>query len=131
MHQEFNNIVDGICEKDPRYKREAYEFVMEALTFTQKKFSRVKHVSGVELLQGMRELLEDKFGLMTLTVLSHWGIKRTEDFGRIVFNLVRYKVLSKTDQDSLEDFRHGYDFEEVFGHAYRKRFHRQVSRLRP
>lgn len=130
MNQQFFTVVDTICEKDPRYKREAYEFVMEALTFTQKRFRRVKHVTGEELLVGIRQLLQRKFGLMTLTVLEHWGVQSTEDFGHIVFNLVHHKVLSKTEEDTLESFRNGYDFHEVFHIGYRKRFHRQISRMR-
>ena len=51
---------------------------------------------------------------MTITVLEHWGIKSTEDFGNIVFNLVENRVLSKTEDDSIEEFRDGYDFAEVF-----------------
>jgi uncharacterized repeat protein (TIGR04138 family) len=130
MNQQFFSVVDTICEKDTRYKREAYEFVMEALTFTQKRFRRDKHVSGEELLTGIRQLLQRKFGLMTLTVLKHWGVQSTEDFGHIVFNLVQHKVLSKTEEDTLESFRNGYDFHEVFHIGYRKRFHRQISRMR-
>ncbi|MDD3375285.1 MAG: hypothetical protein PHY73_06160 [Candidatus Omnitrophica bacterium] len=130
MNQEFDNVVDKICVKDNRYKREAYEFVMEALSFTQKKFRRSKHVAGKELLEGIRQLLEDKFGLMVLTVLEHWGVKTTEDFGHIVFNLVENKILSKTEEDTLESFQQAYDFHEVFHVGYKKRFEKQVSRMR-
>ncbi len=130
MNQEFDNILDTICEKDKRYKREAYEFLMEALNFTQKKFRRSKHVTGGELLEGIRQLLQDKFGLMTLTVLDYWGVKTTEDFGSIVFNLVDNKALSKTEQDTVESFKNGYDFQEVFRHDYRKKFEKQVGRMR-
>ena len=130
MNQQFDAVVDQICEKDSRYKREAYEFVMEALSYTQKRFRRPKHVSGEELLVGIKQLLQRKFGLMTMAVLEHWGIKGTEDFGHIVFNLVSYKMLSKTEEDTLESFQNAYDFREVFEIGYRKRFHRQVGRLR-
>jgi uncharacterized repeat protein (TIGR04138 family) len=130
MNQQFDAVVDTICEKDSRYKREAYEFVMEALNYTQKRFRRVKHVTGAELLVGIKGLLQRKFGLMTMTVLEYWGVKNTEDFGHIVFNLVQYKMLSKTEEDTLESFQNVYDFREVFDVGYRKRFHRQVSRMR-
>ncbi len=130
MNQEFNNILDFICDRDRRYKQDAYEFVMESLSFTQKKFRRSKHVSGMELLEGMRELLLNKFGPMTLTVLNHWGIESTEDFGHIVFNLVDNKVLSKSDEDNIESFRDGYDFEEVFQRGYRKQLEKKISRMR-
>lgn len=130
MNREFYDTIDFICEKDLRYRREAYEFVMEALNFTQKKFKRSKHVSGEELLRGIKELLISNFGPMTLSVLGHWGIKSTEDFGNIVFNLVNNKILSKNEEDSIKSFQNGYDFKETFGIAYRRQLEKKISRMR-
>lgn len=130
MNQEFNNIIEYICQRDRRYKPDAYEFVMEALSFTQKKFQRQKHVTGNELLQGIKDLLLDKFGPMTLVILKHWGVAQAEDFGNIVFNLVSNKILSKTEEDTIESFKKGYDFEEAFGTGYRKQLHKRLSRMR-
>lgn len=130
MNEEFEAIIEEIHEKDVRYKEDAYVFVMEALAYTQKKFKRTKHVKGEEMLQGMKELLMHKFGPMTLTVLKHWGIKSTEDFGNIVFNLVENRVLSKTEEDNIEEFRDGYDFGEVFDSGYRKQLAKKISRMR-
>ncbi len=130
MNNELNNALEVICEKDSRYKQDAYDFLMEALNFTQKKLERSKHVTGLELLEGVKELLMQKFGPMTMSVLKHWGINSTEDFGNIVFNLVENRVLSKTEEDSLEHFRNGYSFEEVFEHGYRKQLEKRISRMR-
>lgn len=130
MAQNFNDIVVNICERDLRYKEDAYDFMMEALSYTQKKFRRSKHVSGEELLAGIRDLLLDRFGPLTLSVLNHWGIKSTEDIGNIVFNLVENKVLSKTEEDRVESFRNGYDFREVFDSGYRKLLEKKISRMR-
>lgn len=130
MNRELDNIIEAICETDARYKRDAYEFVMEALGVAQKKFRRPKHVTGEELLGGIRELLLDKFGPMTLSVLEHWGIKTTEDFGNIVFNLVDKKVLSKTEEDSIDSFKKGYDFKEAFGNDYQKKLAKRISKMR-
>jgi uncharacterized repeat protein (TIGR04138 family) len=130
INQEFYTIIDQICEKDPRYKCEAYEFLMEALAFTQKKFKRSKHVSGEELLEGIKQILMQKFGPLTLLVLNHWGIVRTEDFGNIVFNLVDNKVLSKDSEDNIDSFQNGYDFTEVFDQGYRKLLEKRISRMR-
>ncbi len=130
MNQEFYNIVEDICRVDRRYKSDAYEFVMEALSYTQKRHRRKRHVSGKELLEGMKELLQQKYGLMALSVLEHWGLHSTEDFGHIVFNLVQNKVLSKTDEDSLDEFRDRFDFKEVFDTGYKRRLARRISRMR-
>ena len=130
MNEEFRNIIEEIFEKDTRYSSDAYVFVMEALSYTQKRFHCSKHVTGEELLDGMRELLLERFGPMTLSVLEHWGIKSTEDFGNIVFNLVENKVLSKTEDDDITHFRNGYDFKEAFHVGYRKELAKKISRMK-
>ena len=130
MKQTLNDMLTKICEDDPRYLEDAYEFVLEALSFTQKKFKRPKHVSGKELLEGIKILLMERFGPMTLTVLQHWGIENTEDFGNIVFNLVDKKVLSKTDDDNIESFKNVFDFDKVFNRGYRQSLDKKVGRLK-
>jgi len=130
MGQHFEVIVERIHDRDPRYREGAYLFVMEAMSYTQRKYGRPRHVSGEELLSGIRELLLKRFGPMTVTVLNHWGIQSTEDFGNVVFNLVDNRVLSKTEEDDIDQFRNGYDFTEVFHHGYRKQLHKKISRMR-
>ena len=116
----FEEAIEQIVAQDRRYHREAYCFLREALNHTQKmtgklpKKNEIRHVSGQELLNGIREYALQQFGPMTLTVLEEWGIKRCEDFGEIVFNMVESKLLAKTEQDSREDFRNGYDFHDAF-----------------
>ena len=130
MNQEFYNIVDDICEKDPRYKSGAYEFVMEALAFSQRRFRRAQHVPGLELLEGIKELLMIKFGPMTLNVLTHWGIKTTDDFGHIVHHLVEERILKQDKEDNIDSFRNGFNFEEVFKRDYRRKLEKTISRMR-
>ncbi len=130
MSKKFESIVEEIYEKDCRYKEDAYVFVMEALAYAQKKLKRSRHIKSEELLKGMRELLLNKYGPLTMTVLEHWGIKSTEDFGNMVFNLVENQVLSKTEDDNIEEFRDGYNFEEVFDTGYRKQLAKKISRMR-
>ena len=130
IHEDFYSIVERICRNDPRYRHEAYGFVMEALTFTQRKYKAVSHVSGEQLLDGLRELLMERFGPLAHTVLNHWRITATEDIGHIVFNLVDFKILTKTDHDHIDHFRNQYDFEEVFVRGYRQKLARKISRMR-
>ena len=130
MNQEFYDIIDEICGIDSRYKSDAYEFVMEALAYSQKKFHRQKHVNGEELLLGIKDLLIDKFGPMARQVLNYWGVESTEDFGNIVFNLVDRQILSKDKNDHIESFRNAYDFKEVFERGYRKLLEKRISRMR-
>ncbi len=111
---DFYQAVENLVENDPRYLPDAYEFVVEALFYTRKKIGRAGHVSGRELLEGIRELAPERFGPLAKMVLEKWGVTRTEDFGEIVFNLVDAGLLKKLPEDSREDFRNGYDFEKTF-----------------
>jgi uncharacterized repeat protein (TIGR04138 family) len=118
----FNEVVEQICKEDPRYDRRAYSFVREALDHTVKvirkkqaeKGTHTRHVSGPELLEGLRQYALDQFGPLVKTVFDAWGIIRCEDFGEIVFNLIDYKIFSKTENDRREDFASIYTFEDAF-----------------
>jgi len=116
----FEEAIEQIAARDRRYHREAYFFLREALDHTQKmigklpKKNEVRHVSGQELLNGIREYALQQFGPMTLSVFEEWGVTCCLDFGEIVFNMVETKLLAKTEQDSREDFRNGYDFHDAF-----------------
>ncbi len=119
---EFTEIVELICKEDGRFDRKAYTFVRQALDSTVKELKKKQpertqksqHVSGAELLQGIRTHALEQYGPLAKTVLNLWGIKRCSDFGDIVFNLIEYNVFSKTESDSREDFAEVYDFEEAF-----------------
>jgi uncharacterized repeat protein (TIGR04138 family) len=120
-----------IVRKDPRYAYEAYQFVQEALEYTQKKLGRLPraeqgtevepqhHVRGPELLDGIRELALREYGFMARTVFRMWGVERTDDFGEIVFNLVESNLMSKTDDDDRKDFHNVYDLDEALVQKYR------------
>jgi uncharacterized repeat protein (TIGR04138 family) len=114
MFTDFYRKVEEICGKDPRYKPDAYEFMMQALWFTQKELNRKGHITGKELVEGIRKFGLEQFGPMTKTVFGHWGIRSTQDFGDIVFNMIAAGLLNKTEDDSLEDFKDIYDFDAAF-----------------
>ena len=115
----FAEALDSIAISDPRYQREAYIFLRDALDFTTKqqkkaKGTTVRHVSGPELLEGVRQYALKEFGPMVITVFDSWGIRATEDIGHMVFNLINAGIFGKTDEDSIEDFKNVYDFQEAF-----------------
>ena len=115
----FEEALEKMIQHDHRYHRHAYLFIREALDFTQKVVEKkardeVRHVSGQELLAGIRSYALEQFGPMTQMVFSEWGIRTCEDFGELVFNMVENNLLAKTAQDSREDFKNGYDFFEAF-----------------
>ncbi len=119
----FEEGVEKILQRDQRYDREAFHFVREALDHTQKAVTRKnkgepRHVSGAELLDGIREFAIETYGPMTMTLFEEWGLSRCEDFGEIVFLMIEHHLLSKTDDDSKEDFKATYQFDEAFRHPF-------------
>lgn len=119
---DFADVVALICKDDPRFNRKAYDFVRLGLDQTVKELKKragereekSRHVSGKELLEGLRLFALDQFGPMAKTVLNSWGVVRCRDFGDIVFNLIAYKVFSKTEADRPEDFDALYSFDDAF-----------------
>lgn len=121
----FTEAIEQIVQRDPRFDHAAYVFVREGLDFTVKLLKKnrhgppeQRHVSGQELLEGLRRFALDQFGPMAKTVLEHWGIRQCADFGEIVFNMVENGVLGKTEQDSRRDFAGGYSFDDAFVKPY-------------
>lgn len=104
------------------YAAQAYDFVMRALDFTIRRLATPRHLSGAELLEGVRVFALQEFGPMSRYVLSEWGVTSTRDVGTLVFDLVEAGVLSKTDEDSVEDFEGGFDFEVAFEQDYYRDF---------
>ena len=115
----------SLCRSDPRYTKNSYLFVLEALDQTiqrlEKQRKSTRHVGGRELLEGIRDYGQDRFGPLAKEVFNHWGVVATEDFGQVVFNMISIGLLQRRPQDSLKDFADGYDFERVFERDYRVR----------
>ena len=117
--QSYDEVLDTILAVDSRFHRDAYHFVREGLDYTQQSISKqeegtVRHISGQELLGGMRAHALEQYGPMALLVLNEWGLTRGEDFGEIVFNMVEHELLAKTEDDTRTDFAGGYTFDEAF-----------------
>jgi uncharacterized repeat protein (TIGR04138 family) len=112
---DYEAILDGILERDPRYAREAYLFVQQALYFYREKYGGSReggHLRGSEVLQGVRELGLSQFGPMARTVLNHWGVKAGEDVGEIVYNMIEVGLMRKTEDDEKGDFAGIMKFDE-------------------
>ena len=115
----FADALDSVVANDPRYQRDGYVFLRDALDFTTKQQKKLKgvsvrHVTGPELLHGARQYALREFGPMVMTVFDSWGIHSCEDIGNMVFNLIGAGVFGKTEEDSIEHFKKVYDFEEAF-----------------
>jgi len=106
-------------KRDGRYHERAYLFVLAALEYAQGRLPARRHLSGGELAWACRDFALEQFGLLAPTVLAHWGVAATQDFGRIVFMLIDVGLLARQDSDRIEDFDQVYDFAEAFGSGYR------------
>jgi uncharacterized repeat protein (TIGR04138 family) len=111
--------IEEIADASGRYRPPAFLFVLRAIEHCRRRLERTGHVTGKELLESSRIIAVEEFGPMAKSVLNHWGMESTEDIGRIVFLMVDNGLLSKTDNDSLDDFRGGFDFETEFVRNYR------------
>jgi uncharacterized repeat protein (TIGR04138 family) len=127
--------------QDSCFPPAAFQFVVDGLAFTtERAFGQylgeglplpdLRHVTGQQLCLGLREFAIERFGMLAPCVLRHWNISRTEDFGQIVYLLIEAGRLSKSADDSLDDFHGVFDFEEAFSvTALRSQFGaRQASR---
>jgi uncharacterized repeat protein (TIGR04138 family) len=126
--------LEALLRRDDRYAYEAYEFVFAALTHTLGMLGRKApadpgggpepvaeefHVSGQQLLAGVRDLALREFGMLARTVFRFWGVNQTDDFGEIVFNLIEAGMMNKTARDDRADFHAVYDLDEALTADYR------------
>ena len=84
------------------YHPNAFKFVYSALRFTQEQLGRDRrsevsgHISGPELLDGLRKLALQHFGMLSIAVFRNWGVTSTADFGNIVFEMIESGEMRRT-----------------------------------
>ncbi len=137
-----NQQLAMLLKEDRRYRLDAYLFVFEALSYAQDVLGLgtespsepaatvddeeelegpQRHVTGQELCEAIRMFALQQYGLMAKTVLASWGIRKTGDFGEIVFNLIHIGRMRKTAHDRREDFDDVYDFDTAFREGFKIR----------
>ncbi len=119
---DFAEAVAVLTDADPRYHAEAYFFLRDgldhAVKLRKRKMGESGHVSGQQMCEGLRQLAVKAFGPMVPTVFEYWGIRKTDDFGEMVWNLIELGVFGRTEKDSREDFKNVYSFREAFVEPY-------------
>lgn len=120
-----------IREKAGPYPQGAFEFVRQGLEHTAQMVhgeeptvvgphaghggdDSSRHVNGQQLCLGLKDYAIRRYGRLARLVLSRWSIRRTDDFGRIVFAMIEAGLMRKTDSDSIDDFCGVYEFDEAF-----------------
>jgi uncharacterized repeat protein (TIGR04138 family) len=112
------DVLARIRAKGGQYHERGYLFMLATIEYLQSRLEVRRHVSGAELAWACRDFAREQFGLLAPHVLAHWGVTRTEDFGRIVFTLVEVGLLVTQPGDQESDFGGVYDFEHAFGDVY-------------
>lgn len=112
-----------VLQADGRYHADAFVFLMAGLETAAtrqhgpRRGDQSRHISGQQLSLGLRDFAIERWGPLSRLVLRRWGIRRTRDFGEMVFLLIDAGVLSKQPCDRIEDFDDVYAFEEAFENA--------------
>lgn len=113
-----DEILTRIRDQEGRYDERAYLFVLAAIEFLQSRLTVRRHVTGQELAWACRDFAIRQFGLLAPEVLGFWGVRRTDDFGRIVYVLIGAGLLSTQPTDREEDFAAVFEFAEAFAGPY-------------
>lgn len=113
-----DDVMARIRARGGQYHERGYLFILATIEFLQSRLEVRRHVTGAELAWACRDFAQQQFGLLALVVLDHWGIRRTEDIGRIVFTLVEIGLLVTQPGDQESDFEGVYQFADVFGDSY-------------
>jgi uncharacterized repeat protein (TIGR04138 family) len=123
--QPADKSLEQVIGEDGLYPVEAFDFVHRGLMFTTDQLhaaitdpNESRHISGQQLCEGLRQYALLQWGLLARTVLHRWNITRTEDFGAIVYMLIKTGVMGKTEEDTFDDFREVYDFTAAFEQGY-------------
>ena len=121
MEGEPSKPMEQVVLEDGRYPPEAFGLLHEGLAKAVQgihgdaaRGEGQRHVSGRQLCEALRDLAVERWGMLAKTVLNRWNIRKTVDFGNMVYLLVENNFMRKTEEDSLDDFRDIYDFDDAF-----------------
>ena len=132
-----------LLRKDRRFTLETYRFVNEALEYAQdlgmgkaaatenpngapSQDDVANHVTGQDLSRAAKDWAVLQYGLMAKTVLAKLGLRKTRDFGDAVYNMIEVGLMSKTPEDSVEDFDDVFDLGAELDRAFA--FHYESKR---
>ena len=115
--------MEEVIREDGRYPLEAFAFLHEGLRRAVQDVhgepeAGQRHVSGAQLCLALRDLAMERWGLLARAVLARWRIRGTIDFGNMVYLLISHNFMKKTEEDTLEDFRAVYEFNDAFDAHY-------------
>lgn len=101
---ETRRKINEFYERSGKYAPDAYEFVTGAVIEQVNRLDPPRHLSALEVLQGLKKQLTDEFGILTALILESWNIQSASDIGEIVFDLINLQILSASAEDKRSDF---------------------------
>ncbi|MBR2357338.1 MAG: hypothetical protein IKA65_04865 [Lentisphaeria bacterium] len=101
---ETRRKINEFYERSGKYAPDAYEFVTGAVIEQVNRLDPPRHLSALEVLQGLKKQLADEFGILTALILESWNIQSASDIGEIVFDLINLQILSASAEDKRSDF---------------------------
>ncbi len=102
-----------LSQRDKRYPREALLFVLNGIQWSFVELGQRRHLSGQEFTEMLVAYARQEFGDLAHTVFQEWGVFSTSDLGEIVYLLIDAGLMTKQDEDSIEDFDDVLDLEEA------------------
>jgi len=90
--------------RDVRFAPEAYGFILSSLDFERTRSAIEGHMKANVVVKAVCDLAVLKFGPLAESVLRSWGVTETRNVGEIVYNLIDMEILTKTDDDSFDEF---------------------------
>ena len=104
MNNDIKNKIDSLLKTEKKYAFSAYTFIADAVPYTVKSLSKERHVTAVELVNGVKKFATATYGALAPNVLKYWGITQPKDVGKIVYLLISVNILSASPDDDPNDF---------------------------
>lgn len=105
--------ITRISLRNPRYRREAYFFVLQGIQWSFEQLGVRRHLSGEEFTELLVAFAREQYGELAPFVFEEWGVYRTADLGRIVYGLIEAGLMSRRPEDSLRDFEEVLDLQRA------------------
>lgn len=126
---ETRRKINAHCDNKDKFPPDAYEFVTMCVIEQVNALEQPRHLSALELLQGMQKQFADNFGVLANMVAENWNIRTASDIGEIVFDLIELKILSASDEDKRSDFDIDYCFFPPIKKSRKKKLNREIPKI--
>lgn len=104
MITETRRKINEFCSRTGKYAPDAYEFVTNCVFEQSDSMNPPRHLSALEVVQGIQKKLSADFGCLAGEVTAFWQMQTSNDVGEIVFDLIDLRILNAAEDDKRSDF---------------------------